>query len=310
MFEGFRQCRAQIDGTEIAFVIAGSGPPALLLHGFPQNKAMWARVAPLLTDRWTVVCADLRGYGDSAKPKCAPDRSNYAFRTMAADQVGLMRHLGFQRFHVVGHDRGGRIGHRMALDHSDAIRTLTVMDIVPTYTMFMETNRKVAGAYWHWYFLSQPEPFPESMIGNDPDFFYETCLTGWGAAKISDFDREMLADYRRAWRDPGMIHGSCSDYRAAASIDLEHDAADIERKIVCPTLVFYGSTGQMARLFDIPAEWRKFCSNVSEAALPGGHFFVDHLPEQTAEILAEFLSLHGEATPDSINVTDSHGELL
>ena len=213
---------------------------------------------------------DLRGYGDSTKPRCAPDKSNYAFRAMAEDQVGLMRALGFERFHVIGHDRGGRTAHRMALDHPQAVASLTVMDIVPTYAMFMDTNRKVAGAYWHWYFLSQPEPFPERLIGNDPDFFYETCLVGWGASKISDFDPEMLAAYRRAWRDAAMIHGSCSDYRAAASIDLEHDAADIDRKVACPTLVFHGAS-------------------TTDAALPGGHFFVDRLPDETARILIEFV---------------------
>ena len=172
---------------------------------------------------------------------------------MAADQVGLMERLGFDAFHMVGHDRGGRTGHRMALDHPKVVLTLTVIDIVPTYAMFMDTNRHVAGAYWHWYFLSQPEPFPERLIGRDPDLFYETCLVGWGATKISDFDPEMIAEYRRHWRDPAAIHGSCSDYRAAATIDLEHDAADIDRKVTCPTLVFYGGTGTMARLWDIPA---------------------------------------------------------
>jgi len=292
MFEGFTHGHANIDGTDIAYVTGGSGPPVLLLHGFPQSRAMWARVAPQLAQHYTIVCADLRGYGDSAKPKCLPDRSNSAFRAMAADQVGLMRRLGFQRFHMVGHDRGGRTGYRMALDHPDAVRTLAVMDIVPTYTMFMETNRKVAGAYWHWYFLSQPEPFPERLIGHDPDFFYETCLVGWGATRISDFDEEMMAEYRRAWRDPGMIHGSCSDYRAAASIDLEHDMTDIGREIACPTLVFYGSTGQMGQLFDIPAEWRKRCADVTEASLPGGHFFIDRFPQRTAEILLGFLDGH------------------
>jgi pimeloyl-ACP methyl ester carboxylesterase len=196
MFEGFTRGDANIDGTDIAYVMGGSGPPVLLLHGFPQSRAMWARVAPRLASRYTTVCADLRGYGASAKPKCLPDRSNYAFRAMAADQIGLMRRLGFERFHLVGHDRGGRTGHRMALDHPDAVRTLTVMDIVPTYTMFMETNRQVAGSYWHWYFLSQPEPFPERLIGHDPDFFYETCLAGWGAARIS-----RLSHVRLLWVD-------------------------------------------------------------------------------------------------------------
>ena len=290
VFEGFEHKTIAVDGIDIACVVGGSGPPALLLHGFPQNRAMWARVAPRLAQRFTVVCADLRGYGDSAKPRCLPDRSNYSFRALAADQVGLMRRLGFERFHLVGHDRGGRAGHRMALDHPAAVLTLTLMDIVPTYAMFMETNRDVAGAYWHWYFLSQPEPFPERLIGADPDFFYETCLVGWGAARIADFDAEMIADYRRAWRDPAMIHGSCSDYRAAATIDLDHDGADIDRKVACPTLVLYGSAGKMAKLFDIPAEWRKRCANVTEASLPGGHFFVDQLPDESARILGEFLA--------------------
>jgi haloacetate dehalogenase len=202
MFEGFERKVVSVAGIDIAAVVGGSGPPVLMLHGFPQNRAMWARVAPELARAFTVVCADLRGYGDSAKPQCLADCSNYAFRALAADQFGLMRGLGFDRFHIVGHDRGGRTGHRMALDHPDAVLSLTVMDIVPTYAMFMDTNRKVAHAYWHWYFLSQPAPFPERLIGSDPDFFYEACLVGWGATKISDFDPEMLAAYRRCWRDP------------------------------------------------------------------------------------------------------------
>jgi len=289
MFEGFSHRTVNVGDAEISCVIGGSGPPLLLLHGFPQNKAMWARVAPKLATSHTVVCADLRGYGDSSKLRCLADNSNYAFRAMAGDQLNLMRALGFDRFHLIGHDRGGRTGHRLALDHPDAVVSLAVMDIVPTYAMFIDTNRKVAGAYWHWYFLSQPEPFPERLIGNDPDFFYETCLVGWGATRIADFDREMLAEYRRCWRDPAMIHGSCSDYRAAASIDLAHDAADIDRRVHCPTLVFYGSAGQMAQLFDIPAEWRKRFGNPRTASLPGGHFFVDQFPDDVARTLSDFL---------------------
>jgi len=290
MFEDFKQATADMDGIAIDYVIGGAGPPLLMLHGFPQTKAMWARVAPKLARDFTVVCTDLRGYGASSKPRCLPDRSNYSFRAMADDQLKLMRGLGFEQFHLVGHDRGGRTGHRMALDHPDAVLSLAVLDIVPTHAMFMETNRKVAGAYWHWYFLSQPEPFPERVIGNDPDFFYETCLVGWGATRVEDFDAEMLAAYRAAWRDPDMIHGSCSDYRAAASVDLELDTADIDRKVSCSTLVFYGSGGQMARLFDIPAEWSRRCEKIIEASLPGGHFFVDQFPAETAAILADFLA--------------------
>lgn len=292
MFGGFERRTLSVDNIDIACVIGGSGPPVLMLHGFPQSRAMWARVAPLLADDFTLVCADLRGYGDSTKPICLPDRSNYAFRAMAADQLGLMCALGFERFHVVGHDRGGRAGHRMALDHPQAVQTLALLDIVPTYTMFTDTNREVAGAYWHWYFLSQPWPFPERMILHDPDYFYETCLVGWGASRLADFDGEMIDEYRRAWRNPAMVHGSCSDYRAAATIDLKHDEADLDRRVVCPTLVFYGSDGVMARLFDIPAEWRKRCIDVTAAALPGGHFFVDQFPDATAQILREFLLRH------------------
>jgi haloacetate dehalogenase len=293
LFDTFDRKRLSIDGNEIACVVGGSGPPLLMLHGYPQNLSLWARVAPKLAERFTVVCADLRGYGDSAKPKCAADHSNYSFRAMAGDQIGLMRQLGYERFHVVGHDRGGRTGHRMALDHPDKVATLTVMDIVPTYAMFMDTDRKVASAYWHWYFLQQPEPFPERLIGADPDFFYETCLFGWGAASAADFCADMLADYRRCWRDPEMIHGSCSDYRAAATIDLEHDEADIDRKVECPTLVFYGARGVMARLFNLPAEWRKRCRDVHEASMPGGHFFIDQYPDEVVRELLGFLEARG-----------------
>jgi haloacetate dehalogenase len=290
MFDGFTRGSAEIGGIEIAYVVGGAGPAVLLLHGFPQCKALWARVAPLLAQRFTVVCADLRGYGDSAKPRCSADHSNYSFRAMADDQLGLMRRLGFERFHVVGHDRGGRAAHRMALDHGEAVQTLTVMDIAPTHTMFMRTDHRLAQAYWHWYFLAQPAPLPETLIGHDPDFFYESSLLGWGAARLEDFDADMLAEYRRAWRSADMIHGSCSDYRAAAMVDLQHDSQDIERRVRCPALVFYGSKGVIAGLFDLPAEWRSRLADMTEAALPGGHFFVDQFPVETARILGEFLA--------------------
>jgi len=289
MFEGFKTETIDADGVAIHCAHGGSGPPVLLLHGYPQSLAMWARIAPVLAERYTVICCDLRGYGDSAKPKCLPDRSNYAFRAMAADQAAVMTRLGFERFHVIGHDRGGRTAHRLALDHASRVQSLTVMDIVPTYAMFMEVNRAVAGGYWHWYFLSQPEPFPEHMIGLDPDYFYETSLLGWGATSLKGFDQEQLAEYRRCWRDPAMIHGSCSDYRAAASIDLEHDAADLSTKVACPTLVFWGENGLMHKLFDMEAEWKKRCATVIAARSPGGHFFPDAYPAETAARLLRFL---------------------
>ncbi len=290
MIEGFDRRRIETDGVAINLVVGGSGPPVLMLHGFPQNLAMWARVAPLVAQKFTVVCADLRGYGDSSKPRCAADCANYAFRAMAADQVAAMKRLGFARFHVIGHDRGARTAHRMALDSPDAVASLTVLDIVPTYTVFNETDRRLASAYWHWFFLSQPEPFPERLIGADPDFFYETCIAGWGATRIGDFDQEMLAEYRRCWRDPAMIHGSCSDYRAAATIDLEHDAADLGRKVQCPTLVVWGAQGVMGRLFDVAAKWRERCADVHPRSIAGGHFFIDQFPDETARTLIEFLA--------------------
>lgn len=289
LFAGFTGKTIDVDGVAISCVVGGSGPPVLLLHGYPQTKAMWARVAPVLAQRYTVVAADLRGYGDSAKPACLPDNSNYSFRAFAADQVGLMRALGFDRFHMLGHDRGGRTGYRMALDHPDAVLSLAVLDIVPTYVMLMATNRKVAGAYWHWYYLSLAAPFPERFIASGPDYFYETALVGWGATKIDAFDAEQLAEYRRCWRDADTIRGTCCDYRAAVTIDLEHDTADQGRVIDCPTLVFFGSTGVMAGLFDIAGEWKKLARNVQVASLPGGHFFVDQFPCETADILLRFL---------------------
>ncbi len=289
MFATFDRRTVEVGDATIHCAVGGSGPPVLLLHGFPQSMAMWGRVVPILAQRFTVVCADLRGYGDSSKPRCAPDRSNYSFRTMAHDQVRLMKALGFERFHVIGHDRGGRTGHRMALDCPEVVASLAVLDIVPTHAMFMETNRHVAGAYWHWYFLSQPEPFPERLIGADPDFFYETCLIGWGATRVSDFAPEALAEYRRCWRNPEMIHGSCSDYRAASTVDLDHDGADLHRSVTCPVLAFWGSEGLMHTHFDIGAEWRRRCVDVRTESLPGGHFFVDQFPVETARILARFL---------------------
>ena len=289
-FEGFQSRIVDVAGIDIACEIGGSGPPVLMLHGFPQNRFLWAKVAPVLAQRFTVVCADLRGYGDSAKPRGDADNANYSFRAMAADQLGLMQKLGFDRFHLAGHDRGGRTGYRLALDHPDALLSLAVLDIVPTAVMLLETNRKVAQAYWHWYFLSQPSPFPERLIEADPDYFYETSLVGWGAAKLADFDAGQLAEYRRAWRNPEMIHGSCCDYRAATTFDLTLDMADAGRLVDCPTLVVYGAGGVMAGLFDIPAEWRKLCRTMTAAAIPGGHFFVDQHPAETAALLMDFLA--------------------
>ena len=290
MFEGFDERLVDVAAdVRIHCVVAGSGPPVLLLHGYPQSLALWCSVAPVLAERFSVVCADLRGYGDSSKPKGAPDSSNYAFRVMAGDQVTLMHRLGFEQFHVVGHDRGGRTGHRMALDHPGKVESLAVLDIAPTHSMFMDTNRHVAAAYWHWYFLSLPAPFPERMIGADPDYFFETCFETWGKMPIADVPPDALAEYRRTWRDPAMIHGSCCDYRAAATVDLAHDEEDIGRTVDCPALALWGSEGFMHHCFDMAGLWRQRCSNLRTETLPGAHFFVDQFPKETAAILADFL---------------------
>lgn len=290
MFEGFARGRIRIGDIDIAHVIGGNGPPVLLLHGYPQSLAMWARIGPVLAERFTVVAADLRGYGDSSKPACLPDRSNYSFRAMAADQASLMRALGFESFHVIGHDRGGRVAHRLALDEAGRVLSLSVLDIVPTYAMLMETSRHVAAAYWHWYFLAQPEPFPETLIGRDPDYFFEHCLVGWGKVPLDAFDPTLLQAYRTAWRNPAFVHGSCSDYRATLTVDLAHDTADSSRKVACPSLVFWGTKGLMHELFDMEGEWEKCLMRPQFATLPGGHFFPDQFPEETAARLSTFLS--------------------
>ena len=269
MFENFIRETVAVDSIDIACVLGGSSPPVRLLHGFPQNIAMWARVAPQLTP----LHHRMRGYGGSAKPTCLPDRSNYAFRAMAADQFGLMRQFGFERFHVVGHDRGGRTGHRLALDRPDAVLSLTVMDIVPTHEMFMATNQPNGRRR----LLALVFPLAARAVPGTPDRQRSRLLLRNLPGRLGshdDLDPQMLEHYRRSWCDPKMIQGSCSDYRAAASTDLAHDEADIARNVECPSLAFYGSRGVMANLFDIPAEWRKRCSRLQQADLPGAAIFL------------------------------------
>nr|WP_254911517.1 alpha/beta hydrolase [Sphingomonas sp. CDS-1] len=276
--------------AEISCVIGGSGEPILLLHGFPQNKAMWARVAAKLSDQYTVICADLRDYGDSSKPQGLADSSNYAFRAMVNDQVHVLRALGFDRTHIAGHDRGGRVAHLMALDHPEAVLSLTVMGIVPTHAMFAQLNKDVASLYWHWFFLSQSTPFPEMIIKANPDYFYETCLAGWGGMDLDALDQEVLSEYRRCWRDSHMIEASCCDYRAAAGIDLEHDSIDFGRKLTCSTLILYGSAGYLPRLFDLAAVWREYTLHLKTVPISGGHFFVDTHSDDVTSVLTKFIA--------------------
>ncbi|WP_417210965.1 alpha/beta fold hydrolase [Antarctobacter sp.] len=282
----FTATHATLDGIDIAYETGGVGPPLLLLHGFPQTRAMWAEVAPRLAQDFTVICPDLRGYGESGKPNGV---DSYSFREMARDQVALMRHLGHDSFHLAGHDRGGRTAHRMALDAPQAVRTLTVMDIVPTHLLLSDLTYKVAKAYYHWFFLAQPEPFPESMIAANPEAYYESCLLSFGKATLADFNPAQLAAYRAAWADPACRRAMCDDYRAAIEVDFHLDAADLGRRVPCPALVLYGADGAMARAYDVPATWADRLADMTARAIPGGHFFVDQSPQQTADALRAFL---------------------
>lgn len=286
MFEGFDTGVAEVNGQRIKYVTGGSGPAILLLHGFPQTHAMWHTVASVLAEDFTVVASDLRGYGASSKPE---GTEAYSFREMAADQTALMSALGHSRFHLVGHDRGGRVAHRLALDASKYVASLTVMDIVPTHLLLSELTQNVATSYYHWFFLAQPYPFPETLIGHDPDMYYESCLLGWGAAKLSDFDPNAIAAYRAAWRDPDTIRGMCADYRAALQIDFAHDAQDLDCRVTAPALVLYGGDGAMAQAYDVPQTWSDRLACMKAQAVLGGHFFVDQSPSETVEALSQFL---------------------
>ncbi|UWQ40050.1 alpha/beta hydrolase [Leisingera aquaemixtae] len=277
----------QVNGQQIAYTLRGDGPPLLLLHGFPQTKEMWEEAAPALARHFTVVTADLRGYGASSKPEGVDAMS---FRNMAADQLALMRALGFPRFHLAGHDRGGRTAHRLALDAPEAVASVTVMDIIPTHLLLDQLTQKVARAYYHWFFLAQPAPLPERMIGADPQAYFESCLLGWGGASLSDFPASALAAYRRAWADPACVHAMCNDYRAAIDVDFHHDARDLDRKVHCPALVLYGADGAMAKAYDVAATWAPHLQDMTARSIPGGHFFIDSSARETAAALLEFLS--------------------
>jgi haloacetate dehalogenase len=286
VFDGFDRATVLANGQRIHYVTAGQGPAVLLLHGFPQTHAMWHAVAPELARDYTVVASDLRGYGTSGKPE---GTEAYSFREMARDQVELMAALGHAHFHVVGHDRGGRVAHRLALDHPDKVSSLTVMDIVPTHHLLDKLSKEVAAAYYHWFFLAQPYPFPERMIGHDPDAYYESCLLGWGAARLDDFHPDALSAYRAAWRDSETIRGMCADYRAALDIDFAHDAADLGQLVTAPALVLYGAQGTMDKAYDIPATWAPRLKEMEATAIPGGHFFIDQSPKETLAALQVFL---------------------
>lgn len=290
MFEGFIETDIETEEAVIRLVHGGSGPPLLLLHGYPQTHVMWHRVAPRLAERFTVVVPDLRGYGDSSKPPSDPSHEPYSKRAMARDQVAVMAALGFGEFFVAGHDRGGRVGHRMALDHPQRIKRLAVLDIVPTHKLYATIGKEVATGYYHWFFLIQDFDLPETLIGGAPEFYLRRKLGHWSARKDC-FTEQVLAEYIRCFSNPDTIHATCEDYRAAATIDLEHDEADMDRKVECPLLALWGAEGLMERHYDVLATWRERASDVRGRALPCGHFLPEEAAEETCEEIARFLDV-------------------
>ena len=292
MFDGFKISKIQTTGATINVIVGGQGPPVLLLHGNPQTHVMWHKLAPRLATEFTVVATDLRGYGDSSKPADGENHSNYSKRSMALDQIEIMSHFGFEKFAVVGHDRGGRVGHRMALDHPDRITKLAVLDIVPTYTLLHSVNNEVATAFYHWFFLVQPSPFPETLIANNVEFYLKYMMfRDMSRTKEPNWmGEDAFAEYLRCLRDPTTIHANCEDYRAGASIDMKHDEEDLKRKILCPVLALWGEHGAVHRLFDTLAVWRERAANVSGKPLPGRHFLPEEIPDETLGALRTFLN--------------------
>ncbi|WP_321910313.1 alpha/beta hydrolase [Paraburkholderia sp. J11-2] len=290
MFEGFTNVSADIEGVRIHAIKGGRGPALLLLHGHPQTHAIWHKVAPTLAEHFTVVAADLRGYGDSGKPQGTSDHANYSKRRMALDQVGLMRGLGFASFAVMGHDRGGRVAARMAIDHPDVVTQLVTLDVAPTVAMYEQTSFEFARAYWHWFFLVRPAPFPETLIRADPDLYLKQTM-GARSAGLAPFAPEAYAEYWRCLSDPATAHGICEDYRASITIDLEHDRTDLAagKRIECPSLALWGAQGTVGQCFDPLAEWRSWNANVSGEALPCGHYIAEEAPQLLLERVLPFL---------------------
>lgn len=290
MFDGFETIDRVIDGVPVHAVRGGDGPPVLLLHGFPQTHAMWHGVAPGLAADHTVVAADLRGYGDSGRPPSGERHAGYTFRAMAADQVGLMRALGYERFAVVGHDRGARVTHRMALDHPGAVTRAAVLDILPTLHVYDHVDQALATAYYHWFFFIQPADLPERMIAADPVGYLHSLLGGWGSG-LDAFAPEALAEYERCFSDGAARHAMLEDYRAGASTDLEHDRADLHRRVAVPLLALWGARSVVGASPVDPLEvWRGRGDDVRGGTVDAGHFLAEERPAQTLDALRTFLA--------------------
>ena len=295
-FQGFESFETPVDhasgGTVIRGVHGGGGPPLLLLHGYPQTHVIWHRVAPALAERYSVVAPDLRGYGASGKPASVPDHSSYSKRAMAADALALMQDLGHASFAVCGHDRGGRVAHRLALDAPDAVERLMVLDIAPTREMYAHTTDAFARAYWHWFFLIRPAPFPEELISADSDRYFRGYFgnkAGGAGARLELFHPDALESYLDAFRDPETVRASCEDYRAAATIDIAHDDADGGARVRCPLRVLWGEGGIVGELFDPLGLWGTRADTVSGRALPGGHYLPEECPDEVLTELVAFL---------------------
>ncbi len=297
-FAGFGERELETARGAVHAVVGGDGPPLLLLHGYPQTHLMWRSVAPRLAERHTVVATDLAGYGASFRPAPAADHAPHGKRALALDQVEAMAALGFERFAVAGHDRGGRVAYRMALDHPAAVERLAVLDVVPTGEAWRRADAGFARGYWHWAFLAQPAPLPERLIAGDPQAFFDLHVrAGMGLGREPGrHPDEVLAVYRRALDDPGAVEAVCEDYRAGATIDVAHDDADqaAGRRIACPVLVLWAGRGGLPRFYpDVLDVWRPWAPDVQGAAIDASHFIPEDEPEATAEALLGFLAGDG-----------------
>jgi len=291
LFPGFDDVLIDVGAdVRIAATVGGSGPPLLLLHGHPQTRAIWHRVAAELARQRRLVIADLRGYGDSSRPPAAPDHAAHSKRTMALDQVALMRALGFERFDVLAHDRGARVAHRLAVDHPQAVGRLALLDVAPTLAMYTQASDAFARSYWHWFFLIQPAPLPERLIEADPAAYVREVI-GRRSAGMKPFDPRAVAEYERCMALPGTATGICEDYRASAGIDLDHDRADVSsgRLLEQPLLVLWGADGVIERCFRPLDEWRRVASDVRGQPLPCGHYVAEEAPQALLEHVLPFL---------------------
>ena len=293
MFEGFEAKTLPGDGIRIFVRYAGpeQAPPLVLVHGYPQTSAMWHLVAPQLARAYQVVCPDLRGYGRSDKPASNASHTPYSKRAMANDIVAVMDHLGHDSFLVGAHDRGARVCHRLGMDHPDRVRAMMFLDIAPTREMYANTSDAFARAYWHWFFLVQNHPIPETMIGENPDSYWKLkCFNQAGGA--NPFSREALREYLEAFRDPAVIHGSCEDYRAAATIDIRHDDEDDGRKLAMPLMVIWARDGAIGRCFDAPALWAGRAANVTCEEVAATHYMAEEIPDEIAAKMTAFFARH------------------